>query len=232
MPHVHLYGAGPPCQPVSSAGKKKGKVTCPHQWQRIEHWPKTPKKPNHSVSQADLRARCYSATFRYIDQKRPDAVLLEQVPNILRSKKLKKNIFDRWIMKLLGIHSSSVFNWCCCWNWLQPRLSMMKDPDGERTYNVYYKILDASEYGLPQQSGSSSLPSRSRKRKVQSIGLCHARGRCLWARCWKRKSMLRNDSQLQLHTWLVRFLLSMSSSPRTTVTPFPEDAPPGAPADS
>ena len=34
---------------------------------------------------------------------------------------------------------------------MQPRLSMMKDPDGERTYNVYYKILDASEYGLPQQ---------------------------------------------------------------------------------
>lgn len=83
-----------------------------------------------------------------------------------------------------------------------------------------------------KESGSSSLPSRSRKRKVHSIGLCHARGRCLWARCWKRKSMLRNDSQLQLHTWLVRFLLSMSSSPRTTVTPFPEDAPPGAPADS
>ena len=53
-------------------------------------------------NQADPRAACYKASFRYIKMKKPKAVLIEQVPGILKNKKLKKDVFMRWIETSLG----------------------------------------------------------------------------------------------------------------------------------
>lgn len=52
--------------------------------------------------EADPRAKCYRATFDYITRKKPTAVLLEQVPGIVRNKKLRKLIFMKWIKMYLG----------------------------------------------------------------------------------------------------------------------------------
>lgn len=42
------------------------------------------------------------ASFDYIKAKRPEVALIEQVPNVIRNKKLKKSIYDKWINVSLG----------------------------------------------------------------------------------------------------------------------------------
>ena len=55
-----------------------------------------------SPVEEDPRAKCYGACFDYIQMKKPTAVLLEQVPGVVRNKKLRKLLFIRWMNKFLG----------------------------------------------------------------------------------------------------------------------------------
>ena len=42
-----------------------------------------------------------ATSFDYIKTKRPKAVLLETVPGIVRNKRLKKDIYSKWLCELL-----------------------------------------------------------------------------------------------------------------------------------
>ena len=56
-----------------------------------------------SPAEEDPRAKCYPACFDYIKMKKPTAVLLEQVPGVVRNKKLRKLLFIKWMNVFLGI---------------------------------------------------------------------------------------------------------------------------------
>ena len=120
-----LYGAGPPCQPVSAAGSKKGDVA----------WNLKFLLPH---SKADPRAKCYRACEDYIRMRKPLSLTLEQVPGVLKNKKLRKTIYQRWINLPLG---DSRF---------YPRLASVKEKDGSKYYEVHAAILSSDDFGLPQ----------------------------------------------------------------------------------
>lgn len=44
------------------------------------------------------------ACFDYIKAKRPEAALVEQVPHVVRNKKLKRSIYDKWITTSLDLN--------------------------------------------------------------------------------------------------------------------------------
>ena len=106
-----LYGAGPPCQGVSTAGKKRPRplgFACINvffvkpQLLMYQH-PLLFFGGNLYSVKADPRTRCSAASIYYIKHKRPHAALIETVPGVLSNKKLRKKVYQRWVSQYLVI---------------------------------------------------------------------------------------------------------------------------------
>ena len=122
-------------------------------------------------TKADKRTRCMDASASYIEVKKPSAVLLEQVPGVIRNKRLKKTVFNPFVKRFLGKflcfddgkstkikHSNSDFP--------NPRLANIKDKSGRPFYQIHAKVLDASQHGLPQKRLRLLLVALRRKKMV------------------------------------------------------------------
>ena len=120
------------------------------------------------MTQDDIRAKCYNATFDYIKVKKPKAILLEQVPHIL-SKKLKKKVFARWMAEFLGLKIIVLIFKFYFLNILKSmilRLKALKDSNGNPMYNIYVKILNARTY-VPQNRKRLFIVALRRKYQKQ-----------------------------------------------------------------
>ena len=125
VPDFNVMVGGSPCQDFSVAGKQAGAVwtckTCNHQYNPLEaHWTKRDKCP-----------KCDS----YDIEKTRSSLVVEWL-RFLREKKPRFAIYEN-VKNLTGVRFKDIFE------------LFLKEID-EYGYNVYWKVLNAKDYGVPQ----------------------------------------------------------------------------------
>lgn len=119
MPRVSLYTAGPPCQAVSSAGRKRGLETQLNSTvlNVVALWNCSCTDGfllKSGQNKADRRTDCYKAIHHYVQLKKPDVVLLEMVKAVL-NKKFRRVIFRKWMNMFLAFFNTVFLSsqWSC-----------------------------------------------------------------------------------------------------------------------
>lgn len=122
----NMICGGSPCQDFSVAGKQKGSVwtcqECKHEYNPLTvHWSERNKCPNcNSEDIEKTRSSLLVEYLRVIREKKPNFGIYENVKNIV-GKQFKETTFKLFTNEL-----------------------------EEYGYNVYWKVLNAKNYGIPQ----------------------------------------------------------------------------------
>ena len=163
MPRVNLYGAGPPCQPLSNAGKKRG----------LETHRKIIRSGNSKKSQnIVLQAK--------EDPKNP---MLQSNTNSMLNRRSLMWCCLRWWKVFWGKNFgrlSSASGWICYLadvlffiipknkrpNAILLRLNGVMDGHGRKYYNVHAAVLNASYFGLPQARQRLFIIALRRRKQV------------------------------------------------------------------
>lgn len=121
----NMICGGSPCQDFSVAGKQKGSVwtckDCGHEYNPLTvHWSKRNKCPN-----------CHSENI----EKTRSSLLVEYL-RVIRSNKPNFGMYEN-VKNIVGKQFKDTFK-------------MFTDELDEYGYNVYWKVLNAKDYGIPQ----------------------------------------------------------------------------------
>jgi len=123
-PNVDLLAGGPPCQPFSIGGKHRG---------------------------MDDERNMFSQYFRAVRTLRPRALVIENVRGLTRKAFSAFFEYVRLSLNFPEIIQTVDEDWVAHHQRLQKHYTSGRNHAGELTYNVITRVINAADYGVPQQ---------------------------------------------------------------------------------